>query len=450
PTDRPRPAAPRYTSAHQPFRIEPEVIQKLRDLGQQEEATLFMTLLAAFQVMLGRYSGQDDVVVGTSIANRTRTELESLIGFFVNTLVIRTDLSGDCTFRQLLQRVRQTSLEAYAHQDLPCEKLVEELSPQRDLGVQPLFQVMFVLQNVPQTAEAAPQRFEAAAVGAPDPAEASNFDLTLSLAETASAVSGALQFNTDLFEFGTAERMVRHFQTLLTTLADQPDQELLGVSMLSEQERQRVLVEWNQTQADYDCHLCVHQLFELQVERAPDAIAVVYEDQQLSYAELNRRDNRLAHYLRRLGVTPDARVAICVERSLDMVVGLLAILKAGGAYVPLDPGYPTERLAYMLEDSAPVAVLTHAQARFGLHAAVGAADVPVIDLEADAKRWAGQPDSNPNRTDVGLTSQHLAYVIYTSGSTGQPKGVMVEHGNVTRLFAATEDWFNFSENDVWT
>ena len=347
PVDRPRPAAPSYASARQPFRIEPEVIQKLRDLGQQEEATLFMTLLAAFQVMLGRYSGQDDIVVGTPIANRTRTELEGLIGFFVNTLVIRADLSGDCTFRQLLQRVRQTCLEAYAHQDLPFEKLVEALSPQRDLGVQPLFQVMFVLQNVSQDAEAAPQHVEAA-IGAPEPAEASNFDLTLWLTETASAASGALQFNTDLFEFGTAERMVRHFQTLLTALADQPDQELSGVSMLSEQERGQVLVEWNQTQADYPRHLCVHQLFELQAERAPDAVAVVYEDQQLSYGELNRRANQLAHYLRSLGVGPETLVGLCVERSVEMVVGLLGILKAGGAYLPLDPTYPQKRLAFML------------------------------------------------------------------------------------------------------
>ena len=339
PVDRPRPAAPSYASARQPFRIEPEVIQKLRDLGQQEEATLFMTLLAAFQVMLGRYSGQDDIVVGTPIANRTRTELEGLIGFFVNTLVIRADLSGDCTFRQLLQRVRQTCLEAYAHQDLPFEKLVEALSPQRDLGVQPLFQVMFVLQNVSQDAEAAPQHVEAA-IGAPEPAGASNFDLTLWLTETASAASGALQFNTDLFEFGTAERMVRHFQTLLTALADQPDQELSGVSMLSEQERGQVLVEWNQTQADYPRHLCVHQLFELQAERAPDAVAVVYEDQQLSYGELNRRANQLAHYLRGLGVGPETLVGFCVERSVEMVVGLLGILKAGGAYLPLDRTYP--------------------------------------------------------------------------------------------------------------
>ena len=345
PIDRPRPAAPSYASARQPFRIEPEVIQKLRDLGQQEEATLFMTLLAAFQVMLGRYSGQDDVVVGTPIANRTRTELEGLIGFFVNTLVMRTDLSGDSTFRQLLQRVRQTCLEAYAHQDLPFEKLVEELSPQRDLGVQPLFQVMFVLQNAPQAAEAAPQRAEAAAVGAPEPAGASNFDLTLWLTETASAMSGALQFNTDLFESGTAERMVRHFQTLLAAVVDQPDQELSGVSMLSEQERQQLLVEWNATDPASP-ERCIHHLVEEQVDRTPDHIAVIFEGRQLSYRELDRRANQVAHRLRALGVRPEVPVGLYLERGLEAIVGLLAILKAGGVYLPLDPGLPPERLAW--------------------------------------------------------------------------------------------------------
>ena len=346
PIDRPRPAAPQYISARRPLRIDQETIQKLRDLGQQEEATLFMTLLAAFQVMLGRYSGQDDIVVGTPIANRTRTELEGLIGFFVDTLVIRADLSGDCTFRQLLQRVRQTCLEAYAHQDLPFEKLVEALSPQRDLGVQPLFQVMFVLENASQAAEAESQNI--ASVNTPQLQAASNFDLALWMTEAGSAVFGALQFSTELFDPDTAERMVRHLQTLFTALAERPDQQLSDVSLLTENER-RQLLEWN-SRASAVPECCIHHLLEAQVDRAPDRIAVTFEDSELSYRALDRRANQLAHRLRGLGVCPEVPVGLYLNEGLETIClsACWEFLKAGGVYILLDPGLPRDRLAWLL------------------------------------------------------------------------------------------------------
>jgi aspartate racemase len=316
--------------------------EAVKALSRQEGTTLFVTLLAAFQTLLYRYTGQDDIIVGSPIANRNRSEIEGLIGFFVNTLVLHTDLSGNPSFRELLGRVREVALGAYAHQDLPFEKLVEELQPERDLSHSPLFQVMFVLQNAP-----------AQALELPDlklnPMEVHNgtakCDLTLSMVERAEGLQGTWGYNTDLFDFTTIQRVLGHFQTLLEGIVANPGQRIGTLPLLTEAERHQLLIEWNDTQADYPKDSCIHQLFEAQVERTPDAVAVVFEDQQLTYRQLNARANQLARYLQGLGVGPEVLVGICVERSLEMVVGLLGVLKAGGAYVPLDPAYPTERLA---------------------------------------------------------------------------------------------------------
>jgi amino acid adenylation domain-containing protein/non-ribosomal peptide synthase protein (TIGR01720 family) len=437
PTDRPRPTVPRYASARQPFQIEPDVASKLRSLGQQEEATLFMTLLAAFQVLLGRYSGQDDVVVGTPVANRTRAELEDLIGFFVNTLVMRTDLSGDPSFRKLLRRVRQDCLDAYAHQDLPFENLVEELSPRRDLSVQPLFQVLFVLQNAPNAAaEPAGQRAKARVADNVEAAGLIFFDLTLSLTETGSALSGGLHFNTDLFDPGTARRMVRHFQALLTSVADDPDRALSAVSMINEQERRRLLSERHASPSAAP-QRCIHHLVEEQVDRAPDHLAVTFGGRELTYRDLDRRANQLAHRLRALGVRAEVPVGLYLDRGPEAIIGLLAILKAGGAYLPLDPGLPAERLTWLLTDAWPAVVVTQEALRPGLpecQAAILSLDDPQAGLHLE-------PGSRPA---VEVTAGQCAYIIYTSGSTGRPKGVMVEHRGLSHTITAQLPLFDLT------
>ncbi|MDQ3942480.1 MAG: condensation domain-containing protein, partial [Actinomycetota bacterium] len=338
PTDRPRPAVQTHRGARQELMLPGPLTEALKDLSRREGATLFMVLLAAFQALLARYSGQEDIAVGTPIAGRNRAETEGLIGFFVNTLVLRTDLSGDPTFRELLGRVRETTLEAYAHQDLPFEKLVEELEPQRDLSRTPLFQVMFALQNVPQQD---PELADLTLSRLRVESGTAKFDLTLSMIEEAKGLKGSLEYNTDLFEAATIERMLGHFRTLLEGIMTEPERRISELPLLTEAERHQLLVEWNDTQTDYPKDQCVHVLFETQAERTPDAVAVVFEDQRLTYRELNRRSNQLARHLRKLGVgRPEVSVGICVERSVEMVVGLLGILKAGGAYVPLDPAYP--------------------------------------------------------------------------------------------------------------
>jgi amino acid adenylation domain-containing protein len=436
PTDRNRPSVQTHRGSRATFELSAPLSQALKSLSQKHGVTLFMTLLASFQLLLSRYCGQTDIAVGTPIAGRTRHEIERLIGFFVNTLVLRTNFFGNPTFKELLRQVRETTLEAYTHQDLPFEKLVEELHPERNLSHSPLFQVMFAFQNnADQTLE-----FEGLTV---EPirtvSDIAKFDLTLTLSEKKGTLGGSLNYNTDLFDASTIDRMLGHFQNLLNGIVANPEQRISELPLLGEAEKHQILVEWNDTQTEYPKDKCIHQLFEEQVERTPDAIALVYENQQLTYRELNNRANQLAHYLQRQGVKPDARVGICVERGLDMVVGLLAVLKAGGAYVPLDPTYPAERLIYMLQDSAPVAILTDTQVptsvQAELHSALtGRADVtPVIDLQGDANSWAMHPESNPERMLLGLTPAHLAYVIYTSGSTGRPKGVEIEHRNAVNF-----------------
>ena len=320
--------------------------------------TPFMTLLAAFQVLLYRYTGQEDIVVGSPIANRRRPEIEGLIGFFVNTLVLRADLSGKPSFSELLSRVKDACVAADANQDLPFEKLVQELQPERDLSRNPLFQVMFVLQN-------ATSPFSGISGLRVEPIELettrSPFDLSLFLREREGKYIGYIEYSTDLFDRDRIERMAGHFQTLLEAIVADPDQSIATLPILTEAERHQILVEWNDTAADYPKDKCIHQLFEEQVERTPDAIALEFEDKQVTYRELNRKANQLAHYLISLGIGPEKLVGICVERSIEMVVGLLGILKAGGAYVPLDPAYPKERLRFMLEDAQVSVLLTQAK-----------------------------------------------------------------------------------------
>jgi amino acid adenylation domain-containing protein len=437
PTDRPRPAVQTFRGAHQSFALSKEVTEALITLSQRQGATLFMTLLAAFETLLHRYTGQADICVGTPIANRNRAEIEGLIGLFVNTLVLRTDMSGNPSFEDVLSRIREVALGAYAHQDVPFEQLVEALQPSRDLSHTPLFQVMFVLQNAPmpslklQGLTLAPLAVESATA---------KFDLTLSLENSEQGLTGAWEYNKDLFDAATIVRMSGHFQTLLEAIVTNPQQRVSQFPLLSEAERHQLLVEWNNTQAEYPQSMCLHQLFEAIVDRTPDAVAVVFEDEQLTYQELNCRANQLAHHLRSLDVAPDSLVGICVERSLEMIVGLLGILKAGAAYVPLDPGYPAERLAFMLED-AQVPILLTQQRLVGRLPKHGAT---VVCLDTDWEIIAKEGTENPTRN---VKADNLAYVIYTSGSTGKPKGVQIEHQGLLNLVFWHQQAFALSPAD---
>ncbi|MEM9008075.1 MAG: amino acid adenylation domain-containing protein, partial [Cyanobacteria bacterium P01_F01_bin.86] len=418
-----RPAIQTFRGTNQSLQLSAELTTALKDLSRAENATLFMTLLAAFKTLLYRYTGQDDILVGSPIANRNRSEIEGLIGFFVNTLVMRTDLGGSPSFRELLGRVRKVALDAYAHQDLPFEQVVNALQLQRDLSYTPLFQVLFEFGNVPMSAleltdlKLRPLKAESGAA---------KFDLSLSMRESGQELIGNLEYSTDLFDTDAIARILSHFQTLLESIVANPDQRLEDLRLLTEVEEQQLLVEWNNTQVAYPQHQCIHQLFEAQVTCSPDSIAVVFEQQQLTYQKLNARANQLAHHLRTLGVGSDVLVGICVERSLDMVVGLLGILKAGGAYVPLDPHYPQARLAYILTD-AGVAVLLTQQSCV---AVLPSTPAQVVCLDTDRELIEQHCQAN---LEVPLASDTLAYVIYTSGSTGQPKGVQIEHYSVVNF-----------------
>lgn len=422
PADRARPPRRSGEGDSVEFSVPPSVARQLADIAAAHRTSPFMAALAAFQVVLSRWSGQDDVVVGTPIAGRTRAESEALIGFFVNTLVLRTDTSGDPTFAELLGRVRETALGAYAHQDLPFERLVEELAPERDLSRSPLFQVSFVYQNV------AEGRWELPGVTA-EPvtlsATTSKFDLSLSLSEGSDGrLHGEITFSTQLFERATADRMAAHCLRVLEQVAADPGRRIGQLDLLTEAERHQILSEWNDTAAEYPRHRCIHQLVEQRAAASPDAVAVAFEDVKLTYRELNERANELAHHLRALGVRPEVLVGICLERGPEMIVGMLAILKAGGAYVPLDPAYPAERLALMLEDTASHVVVTQSSVADRLPAA-GTRRLVRVDADRDA--IAARPSTDPT---PAAGPDDLAYVIYTSGSTGTPKGVQVRHRNV--------------------
>ncbi|HVB29717.1 MAG TPA: amino acid adenylation domain-containing protein [Terriglobia bacterium] len=438
PTDHPRPAVQTFRGAHQSLVLSKHLQEGFKALGRQEGVTLFMAMLAAFKVLLYRYTSQDDLIVGTPIANRNRLETEGLIGFFVNALVLRTDLSGNPNFRDLLGRVREVCLGAYGHQDLPFDRLVEELHLKRDLSRNPLFQVMFALQNAPLRALELPGLTLIPVEG---DSETAHFDLTLQIVDTEQGLTAALVYNTDLFEADTIARMLGHFQTLLEAIVANPEQRLSDFPLLTEAERQQLLVEWNGTKTDCPRDLCIHQLFEAQVERTPDAIAVVFEAEQLAYGELNRRANQLAHHLRALGVGPEVLVAICLERSLEMVIGILGILKAGGAFVPLDPAYPKERLAFMLKDAQVPVLLTQER----LVAGLAEHDAKVICLDSGWEAIARESGENLSSSTL---PENLAYIIYTSGSTGRPKGVLVLHGSIADHCRNAQRYYALGSRDV--
>lgn len=439
PTDYPRPAQQSFQGARATIIIPQAIANALKSLSQQENVTPFMVILAAFKTLLYRYTGQTDLLVGTPVANRTQIETENLLGCFVNSLVLRTDLSNEPSFRELLARVRQTALAAYAHQDLPFEQLVKELQPKRTLSHTPLFQVMCVFQDAPLLALELPNLTLTPLIIDSGTAK---FDLTLYLEDTKQELIGFLEYNSDLFHTDTINRMVGHFQTLLIGIVANPDQCIAKLPLLTHEEQNQLLANNLPIKIDYSPQLTLHQLFEQQVEKTPDAVAVVLE-QQLTYAELNAKANQIAHYLQQLGIKTEELVGICLPRSLEMVIGILGILKAGAAYVPLDPNYPAERLAFVLEDAQLQVILTQQQ----LSQKLSTDKTKLVCLDTDREIIAGQSTDNPNSQ---ATSASLAYIIYTSGSTGKPKGVLVNHSNVMRLFAATDAWFKFNHEDVWT
>jgi amino acid adenylation domain-containing protein len=423
PTDRPRPLHLSYRGGQLPFALTADLTRKLKELGRDEGATLFMMLLAGFQTLLHRYTGQDEIIVGTPIANRQRGELENLIGFFVNTLAMRVDLTGSPTFRELLARVKEVALGAYAHQDVPFEKLVEELQPERDLSRTPLFDVLFALQN------ASSQQLELPGLSLTPrvfDSGAARFSLECLMWEQADTLHGVFIYSKDLFDETTVRRMLTHFLTLLESIAAAPDESITSLPLLTGEEEHQLLVAWNDTQASLPEELCVHHLFAQQAESTPDALALVFGDERLDYRELNRRANRLAHHLQKMGVGPESTVGIMLERSVQMWVCVLGALKAGAAYLPLDPQYPLERIAFMLEDARVQVLLTQLE----LLDLLPESEAIVICPDRDAYAIDVEDDENPLNS---MTQGNLAYVMYTSGSTGRPKAVAMPHRALVNL-----------------
>ncbi|HKH45843.1 MAG TPA: amino acid adenylation domain-containing protein, partial [Thermoanaerobaculia bacterium] len=421
PTDRPRPAVQTHRGAARSIAMSPELSARLVALGRREGATPFMTLLAGWQALLGRWAGVEDLAVGTPIAGRNREETERLIGLFVNTLVLRGDLSGGPSFRELLGRVREVSLEAHEHQEVPFERLVEALAPERSLSHSPLFQVLFAVQNVPRrNLDLSGVRLSP--LGAAE--ETAKFDLSLSLVEEGGQLFGGLSYNTDLFDGATAERMLGHFAALLSQAGEDPDRRLPELDLLSEAERSQRLREWNDTGAAGEGAL-IHELFERRAAEHPEAPALLWNGETVSYGELDRRAGRLARRLRRLGAGPEVVVGVCLERKPELVVALLAVLKSGGAYLPLDPVYPPERLALMLADSGAAAVVS----RSGLESRLPCS-VPVCRVEEEGE------EIQAVAPEIQAAPDNLAYLIYTSGSTGRPKGVAICHRSAVTLL----DW----------
>jgi amino acid adenylation domain-containing protein len=436
PGDRPRPPVQTHRGSHYTHVLPGELGEALAELGRGHGATLYMTLLAAFQTLLHRYSGQTDIAVGTDMANRTRPQLEPLIGFFVNLLVMRADLAGDPTFVELLGRVRETALAAHAHCDLPFETLVEALRPERRLSLTPLFQVLFVLQNQPNE-EVQLGGLSGRPLDIDD--GTAKFDISLIMHESPRGLVATWHYSTDLFDATTVERMAGHFRHLLEGVAADPRRRVSALPLLGPEERELMLVRWNDTRRDYPARHCIHDLFEAQVDRAPERVAVVCEREQLSYGELDARANQLARHLRELGVRPGQTVGVCMERSPEMVVSVLAVLKAGAAYVPMDPSYPLQRLAWMLGDCGVWLLLT--QGRLADELPAGSVNVFCVDEE-----WEPQV-GRQSRGRLGRLADEAfpAYVIYTSGSTGRPKGILLRHQGLCNLIAASNELFDVRE-----
>jgi amino acid adenylation domain-containing protein len=438
PTDRPRPPVQTFRGATHAWSLPKSLTDALKALSREEGVTLYMTLLAAYAVLLSRYSRQEDVTIGTPIANRNRAETEDLIGFFVNTLALRIDLSGDPTFRQLLRRVSEVSLEGYLHQDLPFEKLVEEVQPERSLSYHPLFQVMFIFNNSPMPELLLPGL---SVRGVEFASGVAKFDTTLIMMETGEGLGGFWEYNVDLFDTATVERMVGHFNALLESVVADADRRVAEVPLLDESEERLLLEEWNNTAADYSVGRCVHQLFEARAALDPGATAARCEGESITYGELNERANRLAHHLRSLGVGSEVMVGVLMERSINWVVALLGVLKAGGAYVSLDPQYPAERLAFMVEDARAPVLLT--QGRL-VGDGVESGDVKVVRIDDDWDTIAGHDAHDPENL---AAPENAAYVVYTSGSTGRPKGVVTSHGSILNLVFWHQREFAVDERD---
>ncbi len=425
PTDRVRPSVNSYAGARQRFRTGSKLVQALRDCSRRQKISLFTIFTAALDALLYRYTGQEDILLGIPLADRDRPELQSVIGFLLHTHVLRTQLSGELRFSELLGRVQKGVLDLYAHRAAPFDQVVSKLQPERNLSYSPLFQVMINWRDREQQLSfIGMEGLEVESLLAES--RTSKFDLTFMLTEDEGEIWLEIEYATDLFDVARIERMAGHYRMLLEGVAANPEQRLSELPVLTPPERRQVLVEWNRTEVEYPKGRCLHEQIEAQVGRTPEAVAVVFEDQQLTYRQLNERGNRLAHHLQKLGVGPDALVGVCVERSLEMVVGLLGILKAGGAYVPMDPEYPRERLAFMLEDAQPTVVLT--QQRWV--ESLPAHQAQVVRLDAD---WPAMADAANTPVRSRVTADNLAYVIYTSGSTGKPKGVAIEHRSAVSL-----------------
>lgn len=447
-TDKPRPLHRTYSGADVVLILPKELRDGIIDLGRREGCTLFMTLLAALNVLLYRYTGQSDLSVGTAIANRNRSDVEELIGFFVNTLVMRTDLSGKPTFRELLARTKKVALEAFSHQDLPFEKLVEEVQPERIPGRTPLFQVLFHLQNVlVETLELSGLSL----TQLPLEGTTAKFDLSFTATESDRGIRGRINYNTNLFERETIERMAAHYRKLLEGVVTDPDERIGCVPLLTQNEIEMLITRPDGLLVEHPADATIHELFARQAAREPEATALIFEGRTMSYGELDRRANKLANRLRRLGVGPETVAGLCIERSFEMVIGLVGILKAGGAYVPLDPAYPDDRLSFLLEDSGARVVVTEQRISKRLNSVQTAEETQsnrvVLCLDSE---WDEIEKENEQEPWTGVAPDNAAYVIYTSGSTGEPKGAVVTHYNVTRLLEASQGLFNFSAGDVWT
>jgi len=422
PTDHARPAVQKFSGALESITIPKDLCAKLEQFSREQGASLFMTLLSVFVAVLGRYSGEDDILVNSPVAGRRQRELEELIGLFINNIVLRAHILPNMTFRDLLKQVQSTALRAYANQDIPFEKIVEMLQPARSLSHSPISQVIFAFQNIRMySMRIGDTQLRPAGIGE----LTTKTDILLRMGKLNEELVGVCTYDTELFEKGTIERFLQHFVRLLEGVVEGAEQKVSELPLMSEEEERRIVAEWNATGVEYEAEGSLHELFEEQVEKTPEAIAVSYEEEQVSYAELNRRANQLGGYLRKMGVGPEVRVGICVERSVELVVGILGVLKAGGAYVPLDPEYPQQRLAFMLEDSQVAVLLTTEE----LEQKLPSSWVQVVCMDRD-EEGIGCESGSP-LPHLGVSSQNTAYVIYTSGSTGQPKGVMVTHSGMS-------------------